>query len=168
MEIIRLEEKSDQTEIREIHLSAFENDIQANLVDRVRRTSFYTPELSLVARYKQELVGHILFSRVVIKGEKSTTTGVILLPCSVKKEYQGLGIGKRLVEDGIHQAKRFGYRLIIALGSYNYYSQFGFRPATQMNLVSSTPVADSTFMAYVIDDTKFEGTVYYPREFDFY
>jgi len=60
--VIRPETGQDRAAIWSVNQAAFEGDAEANLVDALRDGGF--AEVSLVAEVDEEIVGHILFSRV--------------------------------------------------------------------------------------------------------
>ncbi len=64
MHTIRPERSSDAPGIRHVNLSAFETDLEANIVDTLRVQA--DPLVSLVAVIDDIIVGHILFSPVML------------------------------------------------------------------------------------------------------
>ena len=67
--IIRREEERDYEEISEVIEKAFKSMAFSDhkeqfLVERIRKSADFIPELSLVACYKGDVVGHILFSKI--------------------------------------------------------------------------------------------------------
>ena len=63
------------------------------LVDQLRQTDAFIPELSLVAEVDEEIIGHILMTKVEIVSENKSVTSLGLAPVSVLPEYQNRGIG---------------------------------------------------------------------------
>src|SRR6476660_3784505 len=57
---IRPEGADDFESIRIVVAAAFKSDAEADLVDRIRESPEYIPELSLVADDDGEIVGHVL------------------------------------------------------------------------------------------------------------
>ncbi|MBB6732347.1 GNAT family N-acetyltransferase [Cohnella zeiphila] len=65
--IIRTETNQDFNQVRDVHVEAFgHREDEANLVDRVRNSMFFIPELSIVAELDKEIVGHLLISKAVV------------------------------------------------------------------------------------------------------
>ena len=56
--------------MRAVHLAAFDGPAEADLVDRLRGRCF--PQVSLVATDKARIVGHILFTPVLLPGLDGT------------------------------------------------------------------------------------------------
>jgi len=133
--IVRAECPSDRAGIRHIHELAFEQLNEADLVDAIRQSPEFVPELSLVAEEKGLLVGHILFSLVeVTVGDRSTPT-LALAPLAVLPSHQRQGVGAKLTVEGIERARQQGFRSVVVLGHPTYYPRFGFRPAEEFGIL---------------------------------
>ena len=93
---IREEKSKDFPFIRSLTEQAFLNVPESDhtehlLVERLRQSEAYIPELSLVAETNTgKIVGHILLSKVGIVSEKGTTTVLSVAPLSVLPEFQRL------------------------------------------------------------------------------
>jgi putative acetyltransferase len=62
--IIRTETKDDYDQVREVNFQAFGNQKdEANLVERIRKSEYFIPQLSIVAELDKEIIGHLLMSR---------------------------------------------------------------------------------------------------------
>jgi putative acetyltransferase len=64
---IRPETAEDYAAIREVNALAFGREVEPRLVDALRELPDFVPELSLVAIEAGRVVGHILFSPMVIE-----------------------------------------------------------------------------------------------------
>ena len=64
---IRIETEMDQAAIRDINVTAFGAEAEADLVEDLRTEGY--ARLSLVAEINDVLTGHALFSTMSIKGE---------------------------------------------------------------------------------------------------
>ena len=94
-------DKSDASDIREVETRAFGFSKEADLVASLLEDESARPALSLLARYEGKAVGHILFTRATFKGEMDSPLMHILAPLAVIPEYQGMGVGGRLIRTGI-------------------------------------------------------------------
>lgn len=87
-------------------------------------------ELELVAVYDNKIVGHIAYTKGRIKGIDNETF-ITLGPISVMPEFQGKGIGGKLILDTLEKATKLGYSAVFITGGKNYYSRFGFESASK-------------------------------------
>ncbi len=92
--IIRTEKEADFSAIYEINCKAFETNIEALLVNKLRKSGI--PLISLVSELTNKLVGHILFSQAHIVSKNSRIEIMALAPMAVLPEYQGQSIGSEL------------------------------------------------------------------------
>lgn len=122
---IRPERAGDESAIHAVNRAAFPGPQEAALVDALRKTDAFLPELSLVAEAGDRIIGHILFTRVSIQG----TPALALAPMAVLPDHQRGGVGSALVRDGLTRATEHGERLVVVLGHPEYYPRFGFTPA---------------------------------------
>lgn len=169
--IIRQEKSGDYSEIREINLRAFENEEnEARLVELIRDSEQFIPELSLVAvKDDGEVVGHILFSIINLVTKQGNVPTLGLAPMAVKPDYQNSGIGTALVYEGLRVCKDLGYKHVFVLGHPNFYPRFGFSPASQFEIDSPFPVPDEVFMALEIKKGSLaglQGRIEYPPAFN--
>jgi len=167
--VIRPERENDILKIREVNDSAFGQKNEGILIERLRQTDNFIPELSLVAERNDEIVGHILFYPVIIRSATAKYHSLSLGPMAVSPEYQRQGIGSRLVKEGLEAAKTLGHKSVIVVGHPEYYPRFGFKPASQWKIKVPFDLPDEVFLALelVIDELKCKsGTVEYPEEFN--
>lgn len=95
---IRAERPTDRDTVYRIVQKAFETAEQSDgneqdLVNALRKSHTFVPELSLVAKIDEKIIGHILFTKLQI-GEH---TALVPAPLSVLSQYQRQGIGTSLV-----------------------------------------------------------------------
>jgi len=169
--IIRAETPKDYKIIYEVNEKAFENNSESKLIDKIRTSENYIPELSLVALKEKEIVGHILFSKLKIVNEKGGVEVLSLAPMCVLPEYQNQGIGSELVEKGLRISKDLDYNIIIIVGHPNYYPRFGFTPAREKGLEVSLKmeIPDEAFMVCELEKDTLKdvtGIVEYPAYFE--
>jgi putative acetyltransferase len=143
--VIRREQPQDVLEIHYVNESAFGRPDEADIVDQLRARDAVA--LSLVAVEETRVIGHILFSPVIIGSSSETIAAVGLAPMAVLPKYQNSGIGSQLVRSGLEECRRGGFAAVVVLGHPHFYPRFGFVPATTFGLRSEYKVPDDVFMA---------------------
>ena len=147
---IRHEKPEDIPFIYSVHEQTFKRDAEAKLTDKLREAC--TDCLSLVADDNGSIVGHIMFSPVLIKKEK-IISGMGLAPMAVLPSKQRQGIGTQLIKSGLQILQEKGCPFVIVLGHPDYYPRFGFQTASRFNIISQwEDVPDDAFMILVMDD----------------
>lgn len=167
--IIRPELPEDAPAIFEVHLQAFGQDGESRLVDALRHDGNINPELSLVAVHKERIIGHILFCPVSIVSGTAETSALALAPLGVHQDYQCMGIGASLIEEGLGECRRLGHRIVIVVGHPGYYPRFGFTRAKEAGIVPPFPCPDNAFMPLPLVPGALDGIggiVRYPEAFD--
>lgn len=122
---------NDFKNIMEVEEQAFDCDKEAKLTASLLKDNTAKPVLSLLAFYKNEAIGHILFTRVYIDEMTNQPLFHILAPLAVKPDYQKQGIGGLLIMEGLKRLKKMGSEMIFVLGHIEYYPKFGFVPDAQ-------------------------------------
>lgn len=167
--IIRAERIEDYEAIGDVIRQAFGRDNEAVLVDALRDAPEFHPGLSLVAEEGSLIIGHILFSLITIESDGKAVPALALAPLAVRPERQFQGVGTMLIEQGIQICHKLGHRCIIVLGQPEYYSRFGFRPASKLGIFPPFSVPDENFMALGLRPgalNDIQGTVKYPEPFN--
>jgi predicted N-acetyltransferase YhbS len=171
---IRQELTTEYSKTEEIVKRAFLNETYSDkkehlLVNRIRKSDAFIPELSLIALNQHKVViGHILLSKIKIVDGDNTVDSLALAPVSVIPEYQKKGIGSQLIHTALKNAKNLGYHSVIVLGHKSYYPKFGFKPASLWNIQSPFEVPDEVFMALELTHhslEKVQGVVHYSKAF---
>jgi putative acetyltransferase len=81
-----------------------------------------------VARETRQIVGAIFFSRIRFESELNA---FILAPVAVQTDYQGKGIGQKLIRFGLDSLSKEGIEIAITYGDPNFYSKVGFQSVTE-------------------------------------
>lgn len=126
--LIRETSTNDINDIMEIQKLAFGYDKEAKLVAQLLIDKTAEPILSLLAFYKDEAIGHILFTRAYFKKQQKQPMMHILAPLAVKPKYQRLGVGGMLINSSIQLLQKRGSNIIFVLGHKEYYPKYGFTP----------------------------------------
>jgi putative acetyltransferase len=144
--LVREETPEDHQAIYEVTAAAFEQEDESKLINRIRQTDYFIPALSLVAERSGNVVGHILFSIIEIRGRQNWRS-LALAPIAVLPGFQGQGVGSMLVREGLARASRLGYESVIVVGHARYYPRFGFEKASRWGLTTAFKVADESLLA---------------------
>ncbi len=125
---IRTATLSDEDQIRQIHLAAFdasERELVATLAIELLRETTAPEILHLVAEEDDDLIGHISFSPVgTMSGSKKAH--YILAPLAVNPQKQRKGIGSSLIREGLRLLTAQGVRNVLVYGDPHFYGIFGF------------------------------------------
>lgn len=143
---IRRETEADAAGVRGVLIDAFGQPDEADLVDALRRGAAFVPELSLVAEAGSSVVGHILFTRLFVRGAERRP-GLALAPMAVSKPFQRLGIGGELIRAGLRASRERDEPFVVVLGHPEYYPRFGFERASRFGIRASLEVPDEALMA---------------------
>lgn len=166
---IRSERCEDIDAIFEVNSQAFAQDGEARLVNALRNDGDYLQELSLVAVSGDRIIGHILFPPITIVSDTAETPALALALLSVHQDFQCLGIGTALIEEGLKECQRLGHRIVIVVGHPSYYPKFGFTVARDFGINAPFPCPDEAFMALPLFSGALDGIsgmVRYPLAFD--
>ncbi len=153
--------------------SAFGSEAEGDLVDRIRASPDYMPELALVAIADGEIVGHVMISGATVRHATGTRAIAMLSPLAVTPGRQREGIGAALVSRVCELADRRGEPLIVVEGDPAYYGRFGFEHSTAHGLTIHLPdwappeAAQVRLLpSYDETDPTLRGEVIYPPAFD--
>lgn len=160
---IRPEQTTDMAAIAQVLTLAFGQNNEARLVECLRQSNEFIPELALVATVEQTIVGHILFTTAQLIGSASHPI-LTLAPLAVHPRYQRQGIGSALIQAGLAIATQRSELLVTVLGHSDYYPRFGFEIAAEYNIHAPFEVSKEAFMIWRSPryTSACQGTVVYP------
>ncbi|MBY8873617.1 N-acetyltransferase [Micromonospora sp. PLK6-60] len=138
---LRPEGPADVEPIRRVLAAAFARPDAATppevgLVDALRGSAAWLPELAMVAEYGGEVVGYALLTRVTVRDDGGAAPALALGPVAVAPHRQRVGHGTAVVQAALEAATELGERLVVVLGDPAYYRRFGFERADRMGLTS--------------------------------
>ena len=139
----------------------------AKAAQRLREGNTAVPELCYVAfageGAERRMVGALSFWPVVIGG----VPGLMLGPLAVDPQLRGKGCGIKLMEKGLADAKKLGYRLVILVGDAPYHARVGFGPVPPGRLTMPGPVDPARLLYRELDIGAFaraKGPITKPQE----
>ena len=131
---IRPETKKDYKDIISLVLRSFQEgtpysdgtDVIA-LIEEIRESEYYIPELSFVAELEGKIVGHFLFSHFPLSktaegGHINSKEIVMLAPVSVHADYFHKHVGVTMLTLGMEKVKEAGYKGITVEGDFHFYN----------------------------------------------
>ena len=125
---IRASSSQDLTTICELIKESFKDDKHSDhqeqfLVQRLHQSPDFIPQLSLVYMIDNQILGYILFSKVII----GTENALVLAPLVVDPKHQNQKIGSQLIKEGHKIALAMGFSQIVVFDYPNFYSRFGYK-----------------------------------------
>lgn len=168
---IRAETPDDALAIADVVRRAFTRQPEVvDLVEDIRRSAHYVPELALVAEQDGVLAGFVMCSSATIVGGDARHRVLNLSPLAVVPEFQRRGIGSALVEHVVARAAERDEPLIVLEGSPRFYGRLGFEPALrygiELELPDWAPPEAAQVHLLPAYDPAIRGRVEYPPAFD--
>jgi len=136
--MVRPETPGDVAAIRAVEEQAFGRSAEAQLVDDLRDAG--DSVFSLVAVEGETVIGHAMFSRL-----QAPFPALALGPVAVLPDRQRMGVGSRLIREGIARSEAAGWSGIFVLGDPVFYRRFGFDVGKASGFIS--PYAGPHLMA---------------------
>lgn len=171
---IRQERDEDRPKVRKLIEAAFENVAESDhreqeLVERLRASKTFIPQLSLVAETDGgTIAGYILLTEVAVVSGEGAVPALGVAPVAVLPELQRRGIGAMLLEEAHRRGARLGYGTAVVLGHPEYYPRFGYRRAADRGIAFPFDAPAECCMVRELRPRASEGlrgTVRYPDEF---
>ncbi|MEO0788119.1 MAG: N-acetyltransferase [Bacteroidota bacterium] len=171
---IRTECPKDYKTVFTLIEQAFKNEPYSDhkeqfLVERLRESSAYIPELSLVAELEGQIVGFILLTHLQIESKNGTRhQSLALAPVAVLPSQQGKGIGARLIKEAHLRASKMDHTSVVLIGHADYYPRFGYRQADTFDIRFPFDIPSENGMAVELTKkglSEVSGMVVYPKAF---
>ncbi len=139
--VIEPESVDDIVAVRNVVRRAFHHHQSvADMVDLIRASPQYVPELALTARISRDVVGFVMLSQAEVVGADGTRHDVLTLsPLAVAPDQERQGIGSALVRAGLAAADATGRGLVTLEGSPTFYGRMGFRFAPDFGITIDLP-----------------------------
>ena len=170
--LIRPETTKDYKDIISMILRSFKEgtdysdgtDIIA-LIEEIRASEYYIPELSFVAELDGKIVGHFLFSRFPLSptkegghGDGKDTEIVMLAPVSVHADYFHKHVGVTMLTLGIQKVREAGFKGITVEGDFHFYNRVGFKTSSEYNIYPTSGIPMSEPRCMMSQET-YEGSL---------
>ena len=138
--VIRNERVEDYSTVEKITREAFWNLYfpgceEHVAVNKLRGHKDFIPELTFVIEVDGEIKGSIFYSHSKVIGENGSEYNTISFgPVSIDPKMHRMGLGRKLIEYSIEEAKKKGYKGILTLGYEYHYAPYGFVGAKKYNI----------------------------------
>jgi putative acetyltransferase len=168
--VIGPEQAADHQAVRRVVAAAFaDQPAVADLVELIRASPQYEPELAQVARRGGDVVGHVMISHAELVDGAAAWDVLTLSPLAVRPDVQRQGVGSALVVEALRRADATGAALVTLEGSPAYYPRFGFRDARTLGVTIdlpdwSSPDAGQVYLLSAYDPA-IRGRLVYPPAF---
>jgi predicted N-acetyltransferase YhbS len=130
------ETRDDAVAVGRLHERTFGPGRMAKTAYRIREGAEHRLDLSFTARVGTLLVGSVWLTPIRI-GE---TKALLLGPLTVEPPFRSRGIGKKLIDRSLAQARAKGHRLVVLVGDESYYSRCGFKRVPGRRIEMPGPV----------------------------
>lgn len=145
--VVDFEESQHYLRTEEIQRNAFGRGDELIMLRRARK---HEDVRSMIATVSGIVFGHTLYypsANVEAPYDYPVELGGIG-PVAVDPSQQGRGIGRRLIEEALLEAKADGFDAMVADGLNAFWRKLGFRPAIEFNIHFKHASEDSEFGIY--------------------
>ena len=166
---IRTETLNDYDEVFHLNYLAFNHrEDESKLIERIRASEQFVPELSLVAEEMERLLATLCLAKQKLLITKTATKVIVLAPIAVLPVEQKKGIGGKLIHEGLKRSKALGYSYVFLIGhpaitqnsDLNQRGDYGLFDLKQFH------VPDEVFMVYELTEgPRIKGELRYPSSF---
>lgn len=145
--MLRQELPEDYKAVEKIIYDAFisagnENPENHMLVEKLRNSAEFIPELSIVVQEGWDVVGHAISTSIKLETKDDIKNILVLKTMGVMPVLQRSGVGLQLIMETVDIAKKLGYGAIVVKGYADYFAKFGFKPAKDFNITCNVDNAN--------------------------
>ncbi|MDR1641310.1 MAG: N-acetyltransferase [Clostridiales bacterium] len=169
---IRLETPKDYSAVERLTFAAFEtmtlpgrtHTDEHYLAHILRGAPAFIPELDYVLEEGGRILANIMYSKSkVVRPNGDELETITFGPVSVSPEFHCRGLGTKIIGYSLDRARELGFGAVIIVGHPLYYPRFGFKAASEFNLVMSNGSSFDAFMALELREgfLGFEGGEWY-------
>ena len=143
----------DALAIERLHERTFGPGRYARSAFRIREGRGHMLELSFTARIGTLLVGSIRLTPICI-GE---TKALLLGPLTVEPPFRSRGVGSKLIERALQEARAKGGRLVLLVGDEPFYAKAGFKRIPKGQVKMPGPVDPARLLVNELVSGAFDG-----------
>lgn len=146
------ETPDDAVAIERLHERTFGPGRYARTAYRIREGAGHRLDLSFTARVGTLLVGSVWLTPIRI-GE---TAALMLGPLTVEPPFRDRGIGRKLIERALANARSKGHRLVVLVGDEPYYGRIGFKRIPKGRATMPGPVDPARLLVAELQEGAFD------------
>ena len=147
------ESANDAQAIERLHARTFGPGRYVLSAYRLREHVDHRLDLSFTAHIGTLLVGSVRQLPICV----GPTPALLLGPLTVEPPFRRHGIGRKLLDRAIADARNAGHSLILLVGDEPYYSRVGFRAIPNGTVTMPGPVDPARLLVLELADGAFEG-----------
>jgi predicted N-acetyltransferase YhbS len=147
------ETADDASAIERLHERTFGPGRFAKTAYRIREGASHRIDLSFTARVGTLLVASVRLTPIRIGEAKALLLG----PLTVEPPFRHRGIGQKLIDRALAEAKSQGHRLVVLVGDEPYYAKCGFKRIPRNRATMPGPVDPARLLVCELADGAFEG-----------
>jgi predicted N-acetyltransferase YhbS len=147
------ETAEDAAAIERLHERTFGPGRFAKTAYRIRESAPHWLDLSFTARVGTLLVASVRLTPIRIGEAKALLLG----PLTVEPPFRERGIGKKLIDRALAEAKAKGHRVVLLVGDEPYYAKCGFRRIPKNRATMPGPVDPVRLLVCELADGAFDG-----------
>ena len=138
--VIRLEEKSDYREVKNLVRDSFWNVyrpgcLEHYVLNQLRHDPAFVPELDFVMYREAELIGQNIFVRTTIAADDGRSIPIMTMgPICIAPAYKRQGYGKILLDYSVEKARELGCGALCLEGNIDFYGKSGFTYASRYGI----------------------------------
>jgi predicted N-acetyltransferase YhbS len=130
------ESADDALAIERLHERTFGPGRYARSAFRIREGRDHVLDLSFTARTGTLLVGSVRLTPICI----AETPALLLGPLTVEPPFRERGVGGKLIERALQEAKAKGHKLVVLVGDEPLYGRWGFKTIPKGQVKMPGPV----------------------------
>lgn len=144
---IKREKPKDREEVNLLFNLVFRADGVSPLIENMRNSEIFIPELSRVAKINDSIIGIIMYTKgEIVRGRKHIPV-IVLSSLAVLPNYQGLGVGAELIRNSFDKARRMEFDAVLTFGDEDYFTRFGFKSTNEFGITTSLEIPEEEFLA---------------------
>jgi len=147
------ETADDEPAIERLHERTFGPGRYAKSAYRLRESREHVLALSFTARVGSLLIGSVRLTPICI----GDTRALLLGPLTVEPPFRARGIGGKLIERALKDAKAAGHTLVVLVGDEPFYGKSGFNRIPKGKVKMPGPVDPARLLVAELKPGAFNG-----------